>query len=270
MDSKIVLTLPFLTSYYRELRFNWIAECASRLKMKVIAISDIHAPIWLKDLEKAVDEEEKDEYLVLVAGDMVNRGNYRYYRKVMDVLDRLGNISIVSIFGNDEYDSVKERIKEENPEITFLEDESIELEIDGKRVGIVGSRGCLELPTTWQRRNIPGIERIYAERFRLLGRMLEDLRGRVDITVLLTHYATTTKTMKGENPRAWRYLGHRGFEKYMERGLIDVSIHGHVHNGSRTAEVGDAKVYNVAFPLWWKLVEIDLESKHVSLKEFLS
>lgn len=240
------------------------------MKMKVIAISDVHAPIWLKDLERAVYGEEKGEYLVLVAGDMVNRGNYRYYRKVMEVLYSLGNVSIVSVFGNDEYDSVKDKLREENPEVTFLDDESIELEIDGLRVGIVGSRGCLELPTIWQRKNIPGIEKIYEERFRLLGKMLEDLRSRVDVTVLLTHYATTTKTMKGENPRAWRYLGHRGFESYMEKGLIDVSIHGHVHNGSKTAEVGGTKVYNVAFPLWWQLVKIDLERKQISLGEFLS
>lgn len=238
--------------------------------MKVVAVSDVHAPVWLGDLEKAIDGKERGEYLVLVGGDMVNRGNYRYYRKVMGVLNRLGDVSIVAVFGNDEYDNVKDRIKEENPGIIFLEDESIELEIDGKKVGIVGSRGCLELPTTWQRKNIPMIDKIYAERLRSLGDMLEDLRRRVDTTVLLTHYATTTKTMKGENPRAWRYLGHRGFERYMKQGLIDVSIHGHVHSGSRIAEVGNTKVYNVAFPLWWQLVEIDLESKRVFPEEFLS
>ena len=238
--------------------------------MKVLAVSDVHAPVWLKDLENAVSKEQRGEYLVLVAGDMVDRGNYKQYRRVVEVLESLGDVKIVAVFGNDEYDSVKDDIRAENPEVTFLDDESMTLEVEGRKIGIVGSRGSLELPTTWQKRNIPGIEKIYSERLRLIGEMLMDLREKVDVTVLLTHYATTTKTMKGENPRAWRYLGHRGFEKYMREGLVDVAIHGHVHNGSKMAKVGSTRVYNVAFPLWWRLVEIDLRSERVSIEEFLS
>ncbi len=238
--------------------------------MKVVAVSDVHAPVWLKDLEKVVSDEERGQYLVLVAGDMIDRGNFRYYRKVVDVLENLGDVSIIAVFGNDEYDSVKDKIREENPEVTFLDDEAIELEVDGRRVGIVGSRGSLELPTTWQKRNIPGIEKIYAKRLDLIGELLREIRGRVDVTLLLTHYATTTQTMRGENPRAWRYLGHRGFERYMKEGLVDVAVHGHVHNGRRLARVGSARVYNVAFPLWWRLVDIDLRSERVSIEEFLS
>ncbi len=238
--------------------------------MRVVAVSDVHAPIWLKDLENAVSKEQKGEYLVLIAGDMVDRGNYKQYRRVVDVLKGMGEVRIIAVFGNDEYDSVKDDIRAENPDVTFLDDESIVLEVEGRKVGIVGSRGSLELPTTWQKRNIPGIERIYSERLQLIGEMLRKLREKVDVTVLLTHYATTTKTMKGENPRAWRYLGHRGFERYMKEGLVDVAIHGHVHNGSKTAKVGSAKVYNVAFPLWWRLVEIDLRSERISIEEFLS
>ncbi|MDK2384569.1 MAG: metallophosphoesterase, partial [Candidatus Korarchaeota archaeon] len=192
----------------------------------MLAVSDVHAPVWLKDLENAVSRKQKGEYLILIAGDMVDRGNYKQYRRVVDVLEGLGDVRMVAVFGNDEYDSVKDAIGEENPEVTFLDDESIVLEVEGWRVGIVGSRGSLELPTTWQKRNIPGIEKIYSERLRVIGEMLRELREKVDVTVLLTHYATTTKTMKGENPRAWRYLGHRGFERYMKEGLVDVAVHG--------------------------------------------
>jgi len=238
--------------------------------MRVLAISDIHAPVWFDDLEKAVDRERGGADLLLIAGDIVDRGNAKYYRRVVDVLSRLG-ARMIAVFGNDEYDSVKDAIREENPEVTFLDDESMVLDMDGRRIGIVGSRGSLEMPTTWQRRNIPGIERLYSERVRSLGEILRDLRDKADIIVLLTHYATTTQTMKGENPRAWRYLGHRGFEKYMKEGLVDVAIHGHVHNGKRVAKVGGTRVYNVAFPLWWRLVEVDLRrAEQVSIEEFLS
>lgn len=239
-------------------------------KMRVLGISDVHSPLWLKDLEEAVQRAGEKADLLLIAGDMVDRGNAKYYKKVIDILAKL-DAKMVAVFGNDEYDNVKDIIREENPEVTFLEDESTVMEINGRRIGIVGSRGSLEMPTTWQKRNIPGIEKLYSERVRLIGELLMKLREKVDVTVLLTHYATTTQTMRGENPRAWRYLGHRGFEKYMREGLVDVAVHGHVHNGKRTAKVGNTKVYNVAFPLWWQLVEIDLKrEEQVSIEEFLS
>ena len=237
--------------------------------MKVLAVSDVHSPIWFKDLEKTVYRIDEKVDLLLIAGDMIDRGDVKYYRKVVDLLSTL-KARIIAVFGNDEYDSLKDEIKEENPEVTFLDDESMIIELNELRIGLVGSRGSLEMPTTWQKKNIPGIEKIYSDRVKLIGNLLTNLRNDVDIAILLTHYATTTRTMKGENPRAWRYLGHRGFERYMKEGLVDIAIHGHVHNGKRMAEVGSTKVYNVAFPLWWRLVEIDLRrEKQVSIEEFL-
>ncbi len=238
--------------------------------MRVFAVSDVHSPVWFKDLEKAVHRIDEKVDLLLIAGDMIDRGNVKYYRKVVDLLSTL-EARIIAVFGNDEYDSLKDEIKEENPEVMFLDDESIVIDIEGLRIGLVGSRGSLEMPTTWQKRNIPGIDKLYSDRVRLIGNLLMNLRDRVDIAVLLTHYATTNKTMRGENPRAWRYLGHREFERYMRERLVDIAIHGHVHNGKRMAEIGSTKVYNVAFPLWWHLVEIDLKrEKQVSMEEFLS
>ncbi len=237
--------------------------------MKVLAISDVHSPVWFKDLEKAVKKIDEKVDLLLIAGDMIDRGNVKYYRKIVDLLSTL-EADMIAVFGNDEYDSLKEEIKKENPEVTFLDDESKVIEIEGLKIGIVGSRGSLEMPTTWQKRNIPRIDELYRNRVELVGNLLLDLRGKVDVSILLTHYATTTKTMRGENPRAWRYLGHRGFERYMREGLVDIAVHGHVHNGKKMAEVGNTKVYNVAFPLWWRLVEIDLRrERQVSIEEFL-
>ncbi|MCD6166707.1 metallophosphoesterase [bacterium] len=238
--------------------------------MRILSVSDVHAPLWLKDLEKVVHDIEEKPDILLIAGDMIDRGNAKFYRKVVDILSKLDG-EMIAVFGNDEYDTVKDQILDENPEVIFLQDESTILEIDGTKIGIVGSKGSLEIPTSWQRKNIPGIDKIYKKRVSLIGDLLREISPKVDVRILLTHYATTTKTMRGENPRAWRYLGHRGFEKYMNEGLVDISIHGHVHNGRKMAQVGRTKVYNVAFPLWWGLVSIDVSrEKQPSIEEFLS
>ena len=171
----------------------------------------------------------------------------------------------MAVFGNDEYEEIKDKLREDNPEVTFLDDESTVLELDGLRVGIVGSKGSLETPTSWQRRHMPGIEEIYEERVEVVGELLRKLNA--DVKVLLTHYATTRATMRGENPRIYRYLGHRGYERFMREGLVDVAVHGHVHNGTKIARVGGTTVYNVAFPLWRALVEIDLIT---GLRKFLN
>ncbi len=221
----------------------------------ILGVSDVHSPIWLKELSEEVSKwEGKGVDLVLVAGDLTNKGNVPYYRKAIKVLLRL-EAKIVAVFGNDEYEEVKDRIRRDNPEVTFLDDESVVLEIGGMEIGIVGSKGSLETPTSWQRRHIPGIEEIYEERVNLIGELLKNMKA--DLKILLTHYATTRETMKGENPRIYRYLGHRGYEKYLREGLVDVAVHGHVHNGTKFARVGKAVVYNVAFPLWRTLVKVE-------------
>ncbi len=222
--------------------------------MRILGLSDVHAPIFLRELKDAASEFEEAD-LILLAGDIIDRGKVEYYGEVVDTLSSTG-AKIVAVFGNDEFDDLKGTLRSDNPEVLFLDDESVILEIEGVSIGIVGSRGSLELPTTWQRRKIPKIEEIYKDRVRILGEMLKELRDKVNISILLTHYATTTRTLRGESPRAWGYLGHRGFEAYMDEGLIDISVHGHSHNGTKFAVVGKASVYNVAFPLWRRIVDI--------------
>jgi Icc-related predicted phosphoesterase len=224
------------------------------MEMRILGLSDVHAPIFLRELKDAANEFEEAD-LILLAGDIIDRGKVEYYGEIVDTLSSTG-AKIVAVFGNDEFDDLKGALRRDNPEVVFLDDESVVLEIEGISIGIVGSRGSLELPTTWQRRKIPKIEEIYEDRVRIIGEMLKDLRDKVHISVLLTHYATTMRTLRGENPRAWRYLGHRGFETYMNEGLVDIAVHGHSHNGTKFAIVGKASVYNVAFPLWKRIVDI--------------
>ncbi|RLG46131.1 MAG: metallophosphoesterase, partial [Thermoproteota archaeon] len=84
---------------------------------------------------------------------------------------------------------------------------------------------------------------------------------RARYTVLVTHYAPTFLTLVGEDRRIWSRLGHPRLEAVIKRRAPDVVIHGHAHNGRRTASVGGVPVYNVALPLWRSLVEIRLEPR---------
>ncbi|MEM0017597.1 MAG: metallophosphoesterase [Candidatus Korarchaeum sp.] len=238
---------------------------SGRSQMRILGLSDVHAPVFLKELKEA-SGECGDADLLLLAGDIVDRGRIEYYGEVIDVLSSTG-ARIVAVFGNDEFDDLKDELRRNLADVLFLDDESTFLNIDGTTIGIVGSRGSLELPTVWQRRKLPNIDRVYEDRVRFIGGMLKEMRDKVDISILLTHYATTMKTLKGENPRTWRYLGHRGFERYLQDGLVDLAVHGHSHNGTRFASVGKAIVYNVAFPLWRRVVSISLKGG-VTVEEY--
>lgn len=233
--------------------------------MRILGTSDIHAPVFLKELKRASNECGSAD-LILLAGDIVDRGRIEYYGEVVDELSKTGG-EIVAVFGNDEFDDLKDELRQTLPKVRFLDDESLLITINGVKLGIVGSRGSLELPTVWQRKRIPDIERIYERRIKAVGEMLRDLRGRADLILLVTHYATTTKTLRGENPRVWRYLGHRGYENYFREGLVDIAIHGHSHNGSKYSIVGKTVIYNVAFPLWMKLVEVSPKRK-ITVEEY--
>lgn len=234
--------------------------------MRIVGTSDIHAPVFLKELKKASEECGNADLLIL-AGDIIDRGRIEYYGEVVDELSKTG-AKMIAVFGNDEFDDLKEELRRTVPKVRFLDDESLIVTINGVNLGIVGSRGSLELPTIWQRRRVPDIERIYEGRIKVLGEMLRDLRKKADLILLITHYATTTKTLRGENPRAWRYLGHRGFEDYFRDGLVDIAVHGHSHNGSKFATIGRTIVYNVAFPLWKKLVDVS-PKRRVAIGEYL-
>jgi len=198
---------------------------------------------------------------LLFAGDLVNRGNYNAMRSLLAEL-RAAKLScpVYSCFGNDEFDSVKDTLRDiAKGGITFLDDELAIAELgEVGRVAIVGSRGALDQPTFWQARNIPGIQESYTARIGRLDKLLGEARSQADYTILLTHYACTFTTIEGEPQRAFPQMGSRRVEQLLKQHSPTLAIHGHAHRGRKQAMVGGVPVFNVALPLQGEIVIIDL------------
>ncbi len=224
--------------------------------LNILATSDVHSPKWFAQFMRKVEETSYEPDLVMLAGDMILRGRVDEYRRILNVLNKF-KAPKVAVPGNEEYEEIEDIIRERfKEELILLSDEILTLKIKGFSVGIVGTRGSLEQPTYWQSRNIPDIRRIYSDRVRVVDKLLSKLRA--DFRILASHYSVTFRTLKGENPRIWKYLGHRGFERVIERRRPDLVIHGHSHRGTKFARIHGVSVYNVAFPLWKELVIIEM------------
>ena len=237
--------------------------------MLIAATSDVHIPRFYEEFVKAVDKLQVKPDLFLLAGDMVERGEVNEYEKVWNTL--FGKIScpIVACFGNTEFQQYREEMKERFKGIKFLDDEATILQIGNELVGIVGTTGCLDVPTIWQKRNIPNIEKIYQERAMVIEKLLQRM-VRVDMKILLSHYAPTYKTLVGENPRVYGSLGSKMVEEVLIKTKPTLAIHGHSHRGTKFAWVDTVPVFNVALPLNGEIVLIDTEKDlKVGIKRFV-
>ncbi|OYT42583.1 MAG: metallophosphoesterase [Candidatus Aenigmarchaeota archaeon ex4484_224] len=236
--------------------------------MIIAAVSDVHSPIYYEDFVKALDEINVKPDLFLIAGDMVERRMPEEYSKISNALFGKITCPIIAVFGNTEFEEYKDQIKSLAKNIIFLDDQSYYLNIRGISVGIFGSTGALDEPTKWQKAHIPNIERLYQARYERAFKSLEMMK--TQIKILLTHYAPTYETLKGENPRVYPNLGSRYWENIFIKLKITLAIHGHAHNGSPKAWVNTTPIFNVAFPVNKKIVIIDTEKDLLpGLKKFV-
>jgi len=228
--------------------------------MIISAISDLD-PLGL-DLEPFWDilKKARKPDLLLFAGDMYEFQSPETYGLILDFIKLIKwKCPIIAVFGNREFDEDIDDIKKIcKNKIKFLMEESIILKIKNKKIGIVGSRGSIDVPTWWQFHNISDIKGIYKERIDNIRKLLEDLKS--DIKIFLSHYSPTYKTLKGENQKLFPYLGTEKLEKIIIETKPTFVIHGHAHYGVPLAFVDSVPVFNVCFEINKKIVEIDSDN----------
>ena len=225
------------------------------------AIADVHSPKYLEDFKKVLSNSP-DVDLILLAGDMIYKGQVEEYENVLNAIkSRYDGCKVVACFGNEEYDDRIEQIVERYDEVTWLNDEFTIINIKGLELSIVGTKGCLDRPTTWQRKNIPNIVQIYEQRLKKVDEVLASIAlKRADYIILLSHYSTTFKTLVGEPRWAWPELGSTKLEEIVKKRGPHLVIHGHAHNGQvHVATINGIQVYNVSFPATRKLTIIKLQ-----------
>lgn len=229
--------------------------------MLVGAMGDAHGGRFLpEDLGRQLEDLD----LLLLAGDITDRNSLEGFDHVLGLIREHTHAPIVSIFGNDEYSQDRERYRERF-DITFLDDQAIDLEVRGITMRIVGTTGSLDRPTWWQRTNLPNIWKEYRDRVSTLDELLQ--RDGRDLLILLSHYAPTYLTLAGEREKAFPEMGSRSLEKVLLRRCPDLVLHAHAHAGTPTAKLsreqrslddfeerGEIPIWNVSLPLNGKVI----------------
>ena len=222
--------------------------------VNIVAVADVHSPKYLMHYMSALNrrrEECREADLVVWAGDMVYRGRVEALQAVIDVTFKIcGEKRIVAVFGNEEYIGLEDKFVNSYPQIVWLNDTAIVLELgNGERIGVFGSRGALERPTRWQRKHHPELWQIYRKRPKILEEHVKRLKEEVGKVVVVLHYAPTFKTFVGEPQQIWPELGSRLIEAAILRSKPTVVIHGHAHKAKvLEARLGDVHIYNVSLP----------------------
>lgn len=224
------------------------------------AIADVHSPKYLEDFKRVLNNSP-DVDLMLFAGDMIYKGRVEEYENVLNAIKgRYDDCKIVACFGNEEYDDRIEQIIESYSDVTWLNDEYIMVNVKGLELGIFGTRGCLDRPTAWQRKNVPNITQVYEQRLKRIDEALaSQALKKVSYVVLLSHYSTTFETLVGEPRWAWPEMGSSRLEEVVKRYSPHLVIHGHAHNSKvHAVTINKTRVYNVSFPATRKLTIIKL------------
>ena len=229
--------------------------------MRIAAVGDIHGHEHL-DAFRGDLEGLGDVDLLLLAGDTTDRNDVDAFGEVLEAIRHWVDAPVWAVFGNNEYAHDRPTYASRygaRYAVRFLQDESAVFEAHGKRIRIIGSLGCLDRPTYWQRKNLPHLEAEYQRRQQTLDR----LAAGDDVRILLTHYPPTYATM-GEEREAWRpELGCRAMETVLLRRRPALVVHGHIHKGIPFAELRAPRqtldafaelphavpIYNVAYPV---------------------
>jgi len=149
--------------------------------VRIAAVADIHGDEHLDAFERDLEALGGVD-LFLLGGDITERNDIEAFARVARQVRSHVPAPTFAVFGNNEYGPDHERYRAAT-DIPFLDDEAVDLDLAGRPFRLIGSTGCLDRPTWWQRSNLPGIWREYEERARTLDRLLAGPSFRI----LLTH-----------------------------------------------------------------------------------
>jgi len=222
---------------------------ASSCCVNVLVVGDVHSPDYLQLYSESISRlKDKDIDVILWAGDMVRRGRVEALEPVLRVTRNVfPNTVVVAVFGNEEYWGLEKVFRERYRDVIWLDDEYVVLDVGGVRFGVVGTRGALERPTRWQRKNKPELWRVYRERPKKIESLLREVKGKADVTVLVSHYTIGFDTAKGEPESILPEMGSRAMAEVVRRVKPNAVFHAHAHNAKvLEASIDGVKVYNVS------------------------
>jgi Icc-related predicted phosphoesterase len=227
--------------------------------VRVAAVGDLHVRSRTRGLLRpqfASLPENAD--LLLLAGDLTNRGALSQAHTLCDEIAELG-VPIVAVLGNHDHDEGQEsqiRALLSGFGVHVLDCTSALIEVRGMRVGVAGTMGYdggfgndFDLWHAVRVDKRSDRKLTEAQRF---GRALADLREvhRADLRIALTHYSPVRGTLEGEPREIIACLGNELLGRTIDQAGADLAVHGHAHFGTeRGRTVSGIEVRNVARPV---------------------
>jgi Icc-related predicted phosphoesterase len=191
----------------------------------------------------------------LLGGDLTTHGDPEEAAVLAREL-QVVQIPIVAILGNHDYDSNAEtqiRKELERVGVMVLECESVTLPINGKTLGITGTKGfgggfagaCASAFGE------PEMKAFINHTQDLSNRLKAELESlRTDYRIALVHYSPVKDTVTGERLEIYPFLGSYLLAEAIDSAGADLVIHGHAHHGTEKGVTARGiPVRNVALPL---------------------
>lgn len=217
--------------------------------MIIAAVADVHSPRFFVEFVTSLGKCLPPD-LILLAGDIVNRGAAEEYPIVVDAIDRFyEDVPIVACFGNEEYaESRDEIISRVGDRVTFLDASTTTLNIAGTRVGIVGASAVLE--SSEDITKSADIRTFFEKRADRISTLLNQVHLVSKKIIFLMHYSPLE-----ENSRSYSWWVSRAIKK-VKPTLI---VHGHIHKPSeKEVVIGRTSICNVALPASGSITELIL------------
>jgi Icc-related predicted phosphoesterase len=224
--------------------------------IRIAAIGDLHfgtdsAGTWAPHLEHL--EERAD--VLLLAGDLTRVGRPDEAVVLAAELAAV-TVPVVAVLGNhDLHSGAAEQVVDTltSAGATVLEGTAVELEIDGRTLGVAGSKGfgggfAGAHVTPFGEPEMKAFACHAAAQAAAFGRSLRGLD--TDWKVGLLHYAPVKDTVKGERPEIYPFLGSYLLAEAVDAARADLVVHGHAHNGrEKGVTPGGVHVRNAAQPV---------------------
>jgi Icc-related predicted phosphoesterase len=224
-----------------------------RATIRVAAAGDIHCDERSRSrIEAAFARAEQEADLVLLAGDLTTHGEPAEAVVLAEACGGLG-VPVVAVLGNHDlhagrHAEVAAIVRAAG--VTLLERDWTIQEVNGSRIGIVGTKGFVggfpgaSIPDFGE----PSLRALYAETTREVEAIDRGLAGVADcdLRIVLLHYAPTMTTLAGEPEGIWAMLGSNRLAMPITRDRADLVLHGHAHSGTFEGSIGAVPVYNVA------------------------
>lgn len=221
--------------------------------IRIAAAGDVHCSPETRDaLAAAFRRVDSEVDLFLLAGDLTTLGEPEQARSLAEICRGLES-RVVAVLGNHDWHA--NRVDElvailESADVTVLDPGTMTCDVDGARVGVVGTKGFVggfpdsQLPDFGE----PILRQVYRDTSAEVEAIADGLHQIVgcDYRIVLLHYAPTTTTLEGEPRVIWAFLGTDRLAVPISEARPDVVLHGHAHRGTFAGFVGDVPVYNVA------------------------